>query len=74
MGATVSRTIFQAPTENGKAILVTPTADGNLLLGPTASAVPAPDRTETTKLGMDAVTRLATKSVPTVCRGIMPTR
>ncbi|MCL2057127.1 MAG: NAD(P)/FAD-dependent oxidoreductase [Oscillospiraceae bacterium] len=36
VGGLVSHTIFQLPGEMGKGILVTPTVDGNLLLGPTA--------------------------------------
>lgn len=35
-GAFVQRTIFHTPTKMGKGILVAPTVDGNLLLGPTA--------------------------------------
>lgn len=65
-GATVSHTIFQVPTANGKGILVTPTADGNLLLGPTAAAVEAPENTETTAEGLKTVAELAEKSVPSV--------
>lgn len=65
-GDTVSHTIFRVPTKDGKGILVTPTADNNLMLGPTASEVDAPDNTETTKEGLDTVTRLATSSVPSV--------
>ena len=65
-GARVSHTIFQVPTENGKGILVTPTADGNLLTGPTAMPVAAPDNTETTPAGMETVSVLAKKSVPSV--------
>lgn len=65
-GARVSHTIFQVPTENGKGILVTPTADGNLLTGPTAMPVAAPDNTETTPAGLETVSVLAKKSVPSV--------
>jgi glycerol-3-phosphate dehydrogenase len=35
-GAHVSRTLFSCPDEKGKGVLVTPTADGNLLIGPTS--------------------------------------
>ncbi len=35
-GNIVSHTIFQTPTKAGKGILVTPTVDGNLLIGPTS--------------------------------------
>lgn len=65
-GKTVSHTIFQVPTEKGKGILVTPTADGNLLLGPTAEKVNSPKNTETTENGLNTVANLAKKSVPSV--------
>ena len=65
-GERVSRTIFQVPTAEGKGILVTPTVDGNLLTGPTASKVASPDCTETTAEGLASVERLAAKSVPGV--------
>ena len=63
-GKTVSHTIFQVPTANGKGILVTPTADGNLLLGPTAAKVEDPEDTQTTPAGLSQVMSLAKKSVP----------
>ena len=65
-GGRVSHTIFQVPTVEGKGILVSPTADGNLLTGPTASKVEDPSCTETTPAGLEEVARLAAKSVPTV--------
>ncbi len=65
-GARVSHTIFQVPSVDGKGILVSPTVDGNLLTGPTAVKVESPCCTETTPAGLDAVARLAAKSVPSV--------
>lgn len=65
-GKTVSHTIFQVPTKEGKGILVTPTVDGNLLTGPTASAVASPENNETTISGLDTIAALAEKSVPGV--------
>ncbi len=65
-GGRVSHTIFQVPSKNGKGILVTPTVDGNLLTGPTATVVEDPDATLTTPAGLDAVARLAAKSVPSI--------
>lgn len=35
-GGLVSHTIFRTPSKKGKGILITPTVDGNLLLGPTS--------------------------------------
>ena len=65
-GNRVSHTIFQVPSKDGKGILVSPTVDGNLLTGPTAIAVESPEATYTTPAGLDAVARLAAKSVPSV--------
>lgn len=63
-GNMVSHTIFQVPTASGKGVLVTPTADGNLLTGPTASEVNSPDSNETTRSGLETVAKSAAKSVP----------
>lgn len=65
-GSRVSHTIFQVPTKEGKGILVTPTVDNNLLVGPTASVVATPESRDTTPEGLAVVNRLAAKSVPTV--------
>ncbi len=45
-GKTVSHTIFRTPSKMGKGILVSPTVDGNLLLGPTS--VDLEDKTDNT--------------------------
>lgn len=65
-GTRVSHTVFGVPNQNGKGILVSPTVDRNLLLGPTATPVASGDSTETTAEGLAAVTRLALRSVPSV--------
>ena len=65
-GSRVKHTIFQVPTAEGKGILVTPTADGNLLTGPTATVVASPNSTQTTPEGLALVSRLAARSVPSV--------
>ena len=65
-GATVSHTIFQVPSAEGKGILVSPTVHGNLLTGPTAKKVTDGMSTETTPEGLDMVRRLSLKSVPSV--------
>jgi len=65
-GGTVSRTIFQVPSSEGKGILVSPTADGNLLLGPTAQAVETPDNKEITAKGIENIILLSKKSVPSL--------
>ncbi len=65
-GQMVSHTIFQCPSAMGKGILVTPTVDGNLLLGPTSENREDREDTETTADGLATVARLAAKSVPAV--------
>ncbi len=54
-GDLVRHTIFTVPTKMGKGILVSPTVDNNLLLGPTS--VDMEDKTDkkTTKSGLDSV-------------------
>ena len=54
-GQLVKHTIFQLPTKMGKGVLVTPTADGNLLLGPTSEDIDEKDNTTTTANGLNEV-------------------
>ena len=58
-GALVKHTIFQLPTIMGKGVLVTPTVDGNLLLGPTSEDIDGKDNTATTANGLDEVLKRA---------------
>ena len=60
-GGLVSHTIFQTPTKAGKGILVTPTVDGNLLIGPT-SEICDKDDDATTLDGLDMTKATALKS------------
>lgn len=62
-GNTVSHTIFQVPTKLGKGILVTPTVDGNLMIGPTSEKTEKNDRA-TSAEGLAMVRSTACKSVP----------
>ncbi len=62
VGNLVSHTIFQCPTELGKGVLVSPTVDGNLLIGPTATESSDRDNTATTLSGLNNVKVLAAKS------------
>ena len=66
VGDLASHTIFQCPNEMGKGILVTPTVDGNLLIGPTAKNVEGKDDIDTTPEGLIEIVEKALKSVPTV--------
>lgn len=51
-GSMIKHTIFRTPTPKGKGILVSPTVDGNLLLGPTAEEQEGRDCAETTAAGL----------------------
>lgn len=66
VGNTVSHTIFQCPTKMGKGILVSPTVDGNLLIGPTAEDIEDKDDTATTPEGLKTVKTFSVKSCPSV--------
>ncbi len=65
-GSRVRHTMFQVPTKEGKGILVSPTADGNLLVGPTAQEVTSPESRDTTPEGLAVVKQLSAKTVPNV--------
>ncbi len=66
VGKLAKHTIFQCPSKMGKGILVTPTVDGNLLLGP--SALDIEDKTDVTTTAdtLSEVLEIAKKSVPTL--------
>lgn len=58
----VSHTIFPLPSENSKGVLITPTIDGNILVGPTAidsDTVPV-----TTIEGLEYIKQKALKLIP----------
>ncbi|MBR9648233.1 NAD(P)/FAD-dependent oxidoreductase [Clostridium tyrobutyricum] len=63
VGNTVSRTIFQLPTKMGKGVLVTPTVDGNLLIGPNAEDIGDKEDLATTSTGMDFIIEKAGLSI-----------
>jgi len=54
-GTLVSHTVFHTPTEKGKGILVSPTVDGNLLLGPTSMNLDDKENTATTLQGIQKI-------------------
>ena len=62
-GDMVTKTIFQLPTKLGKGVLVTPTVDGNLLIGP--NAVDQDNKTDlfTTREGIDDIVLNAQLSI-----------
>jgi len=51
--------IFQLPTKMGKGILVTPTVDGTILIGPTAEDIDDKTDTRTTPEGLEKVLKFA---------------
>ena len=65
-GSLVSRTIFQCPSKMGKGVLVSPTVDGNLIVGPSAEDIDDGDDVSTTPVGLDKIYVNAIKSVPAV--------
>lgn len=65
-GGTVTRTVFVTPSKMGKGILVSPTADGNLILGPTSLDIEDKEDKSTTQEGLARVLEGARRSVPDV--------
>ena len=65
-GKTVSKTIFRTPTKMGKGILVSPTVDGNLLLGPTSQDIDDKQDFSTTREGLDLILKQAKEDVDNI--------
>lgn len=61
-GRLVKRTLFQVPDKESKGVLVTPTIDGNLMIGPNAHKTNKKDL-KTTKEGLGEIIDKARKSV-----------
>lgn len=59
-------TLFVCPSDRGKGILVSPTVDGNLLIGPNAYPIEDGDDTATTQMGLNEITEGALHIMPTV--------
>lgn len=62
-GGLVSHTIFRTPSKKGKGILITPTVDGNLLLGPTSVDGEDKEDRATTQEGLDQIIARARENV-----------
>lgn len=69
VGSLANHTLFQLPTEMGKGILVTPTVDGNLLIGPTAVDIDDKYDVATRREQYEEIVKIAALSV-----GTIPTR
>lgn len=63
MGKTVSHVVFQTPAAGSKGVLVSPTVDGNLYIGPNANYVEDKRDTATTYEGMNEIKTCSAKSV-----------
>ncbi len=63
VGSLVNSTIFQLPTVNGKGVLVTPTAEGNLMIGPNSLEEYDKEDTMTSAEGIRYVLEIAEKSI-----------
>ena len=68
-GNTVSHTIFRTPSKMGKGILVTPTVDGNLLIGPTSVDIDDKENKKTTDEGFARIMKEARENVPSLRLG-----
>ena len=62
-GDAVSHTVFRCPSKMGKGILVSPTVDGNLILGPTAENIDDKEDKKTTSSGLAKVKLQAAEQV-----------
>ena len=63
-----SHVLFQPPSKLGKGVLVTPTVDGNILVGPSADSVNSVDETATTQEGQQLVFDTACRTIPDLPR------
>ncbi len=68
-GSLVSHTIFRVPSKMGKGILITPTVDGNLLLGPTSVDIQSKENKNTSEDGFAEIISKSRESLPTVPLG-----
>lgn len=64
IGSLAKHTIFQCPSKMGKGVLVTPTVDGNLLIGPSALDIEDKTDVSTTSAALSDILVAAKKSVP----------
>lgn len=58
----VNSVIFQCPTDKGKGVLVSPTAEGNIIIGPNAESGNERDDVSTTREGLEFVAAEAAKT------------
>jgi glycerol-3-phosphate dehydrogenase len=61
-----NKVLFPVPSPNSKGMLVIPTVDGTMMVGPTATEVPSKDDFATTADHLEMVFNFARKLVPTI--------
>ncbi|MFZ2654278.1 MAG: NAD(P)/FAD-dependent oxidoreductase [Victivallales bacterium] len=66
VGGLVRRVIFPVPSEKSKGLLVIPTVDGPVMVGPTAEDIESRTDFSTTRSGLEAVFKNAQKMVPAI--------
>ncbi len=66
---TFSATMFQCPSKMGKGILVSPTVDGTVIVGPTAEDIPDKEDKATTYGGLEKVKAGARRTYPNLPLG-----
>ncbi len=66
VGGHIKHTVFRCPSKMGKGVLVTPTVDGNLLVGPTAEDILDKEDKTTTAEGLAKVRALAVGQVKNI--------
>lgn len=65
-GGIVSHTIFRTPSKMGKGILISPTVDGNLLLGPTSVNIADKEDKRCTQSGLSEIIHKAKENINTI--------
>ncbi len=65
----INHVIYQAQEHDEKGTLLAPSTDGNMLAGPTSYSVSGYERTETSQKGIDHITRVAKKILPSLDMG-----
>lgn len=72
-GKVAKHTIFVTPNEKGKGILVSPTVDGNIIVGPNANIVDSKADTSVTEDGLDEIAKGARIIMPGINLGAVIT-
>lgn len=70
---TFTSTIFQVPSDLGKGILLSPTVDGTIIIGPTAENQDERDDTDTSADGLEQVLQVAGRIWPGLARNALIT-